>query len=109
MWLEHLLFGACPKARRRLRECTRECKYFQSFLHTTAHPAVTDGRSLKCIFVDDKEGERRPTQRPCGREEGEVKPDAVSDKKTSKKSSLTILREKIKEVKKNRKRSLYRI
>ena len=36
MWLEHLLFGARPKARRPLRG-TRECKYFQSFVLYSAH------------------------------------------------------------------------
>ena len=53
MWLEHLLFGARPKARRPLRG-TRECKYFQSLLYT-ARTAAKCGRLLESPFIDNTE------------------------------------------------------
>ena len=61
MWLEHLLFGARPLAR---RSGERKCKVVfsdQSFLHITAHPAGTDGSSL--TILREKIKEVRKTER----------------------------------------------
>ena len=53
MWLEHLLFGARPKAR---RPFVYEGVFSdQSFLHTTARTAAKCGRPLEGPFIDNTE------------------------------------------------------
>ena len=49
MWLEHLLFGACPRHDARLERVYEGVFSDQSFLHTTACTAA------KCKFIDNTE------------------------------------------------------
>ena len=53
MWLEHLLFGARPKARRPLERYERY-EYFQSLCYT-ARTAAKCGRLLESPFIDNTE------------------------------------------------------
>ena len=56
MWLEHLLFGACPKARRAFGGVYEGVFSDQSFLHTTARTAASVRLARKrAQFIDNTE------------------------------------------------------
>ena len=55
MWLEHLLFGACPKARRPFGGVYEGVFSDQSFLHTTVRTTATVRRPPEGPFIDNTE------------------------------------------------------
>ena len=84
MWLEHLLFGACPKARRSFGECVRG-SIFRSvfFAYYGAHRPQPVLRPLNFrIFSEVKEGDRRKPQQPFGCEDLRRETDAEIGEKT---------------------------
>ena len=56
MWLEHLLFGACPRHETLGRsKVWSVCEYFQSFLHTTVRTAENVRLPPEGLFIDNTE------------------------------------------------------